>query len=172
MNNKWVCKVFILTFLLSLIFSGISNLVANTFSDIILLLIILLVILIGIIFDSFGVAVLTSTEANFHAMASKKIKGAKEAIYLIKNSSTISSVFNDVIGDICGIVSGSLSAVFTVYVTGVVSLNSLFIAMFVTACTSTITVTGKAYMKNVALNNSDVIVLNIGKVMSFFSKSY
>lgn len=166
MKNNWICKVFLLTFLLSIIFSAISNFIANSFSEIVLLLIIFIVILIGIIFDMFGVAVLTSNEANFHAMASKKISGAKEAINLIKNSANIASVFNDVVGDISGIISGSLSAVFTLYLIGKIDLNSMLISVLVTAITSTFTVTGKAYMKIVAVNNSDSIVLFIGKMIN------
>ncbi len=168
MKNNWIYKVFLLTFLLSIIFSGLSNFVANNFNEIILLLIIFIVILIGIIFDMFGVAVLTCNEASLHAMASKKIKGAKEGILLVKNSANIASLFSDVIGDICGIVSGSLSAVFTVYLCGVVDFNSALLAILVTAVTSTFTVTGKAIMKTVAINNCDNITLTIGKVVSKF----
>lgn len=168
MKNNWIYKVFLLTFLLSIIFSFISNFIAESFNEFILVLIIFLVIVIGIIFDMFGVAVLTSTEANFHAMASKKIKGSKEALALIKSSSKISSIFNDVVGDICGIVSGSLSAVYTVYLCGVLSINSVLLAVLITAITSTFTVTGKAIMKNVGMKNSDKIVLFIGKFISKF----
>lgn len=172
MKNNWILKILILTFFLSLVFSGLSNLVAESFNEVILVLIIFFVTGFGIVFDMFGVAVLTSKEANFHAMASKKVKGSKEAIILIKNSANIATIFNDVIGDICGIISGSLAAVFTVYLVGAINLNSVIIAMIVTAVTSTFTVTGKAYMKIVAMKNSDLIVLNIGKVLSLFSKKW
>ena len=39
-------------------------------------------------------------------MASRKIKGAKETVNLIRNNVKISSFCNDVVGDICGIVMG------------------------------------------------------------------
>lgn len=168
MKKNWIYKILIITFILSLIFSGISNYIANNFNAFILFIIILIVILIGVIFDMFGVAVLTSKEANFHAMASKKVRGAKEALVLIKNSANIATIFNDVIGDICGIVSGSLSAVLTLSLVGVININSVLMAMLVTAITSSITVTGKAYMKTLAVKKSDKIILNIGKFMTFF----
>lgn len=170
MKNKWIYTVFILTFILSLLFGFISNLITSRVDNLFLAVIIIIVIIFGIVFDAFGVAVLTSKEANFHAMSSRRVKGAKEAIKLIKNSANIASLFNDVVGDICGIVSGTLSAVFTVYLVGVVNINSILLAMLVTAFTSTFTVTGKAYMKNVAVKNSDQIVLFIGRVMSIFTK--
>ena len=169
MKNNWIYKVFFMTFILSLIFSGISNFIANTFSEIILLIIIFVVILLGIIFDMFGVAVLTSDEKIFHSMSSKRVRGAKEGVKLIKNSARIASVFNDVIGDICGIVSGSLSAVFTLSVVGYFDINSTVLAMLITGVTSTFTVTGKAIMKTVAVKNSDSIVLFIGKVINILS---
>lgn len=166
-KNNWIYKVFLLTFILSLLFSGISNFIANNFSEIILLIITIIVIIIGIIFDMIGVAVLTSKEASFHAKASKKIKGAKESIALIKNSATIASFCNDVIGDICGIISGSLSAVLTISIAGVINLNSTILAMLITALTSTLTVGGKAIMKRVAMKNSDSIVFTVGKIKNF-----
>ena len=43
----------------------------------------------------------------YHAMSSKKIKGAKKAVSFKKNADKVSSFCNDVIGDICGIISGS-----------------------------------------------------------------
>ncbi len=166
-KNNWIYKVFLLTFILSVVFSGISNFIANNFNNIFLLIITIVVIIIGIIFDMIGVAVLTSKESTFHAKASKKIKGAKESINLIKNSATIASFCNDVIGDICGIISGSLSAVLTLSIAGVINLNSTIIAIFVTAITSTLTVGGKAIMKRVAMKNSDSIVFIVGKIKSF-----
>ena len=111
--NNWLYKVFLLTFILAIAFSAITSVLTNTFNNIVLLIILLVVIFIGILFDMIGVAVLTSNEATFHAMAAKKITGAKESVVLIKNAVKVSSVCNDVIGDICGIVSGGLAAVLT-----------------------------------------------------------
>jgi len=88
-NVNWIYKVFLLSFILSIIFSGISSTMANNFNTIILGIIIIIVIAIGILFDMLGVAVLTSKEANLHAKASKKLKGAKEALSLLKNSTKV-----------------------------------------------------------------------------------
>ena len=86
-NVNWIYKVFLLSFILSIIFSSGSSFVANHANSILLGIIIIIVIVIGIIFDMIGVAVLTSNESSLHAKASKKLKGAKEAISLLKNSS-------------------------------------------------------------------------------------
>lgn len=100
-NTKWFIEVFILTFILSMFFSyvsanGVSNL--NIFSAI---LILILVILIGIFFDIIGVAVTVANEHEFHAKATKKVKGSKDSLKLIKNAPKVANVCADVIGDIC-----------------------------------------------------------------------
>ena len=84
---NWIYKVFLLSFIFSVIFSGVSTVLVENLNTIALTIILIAVIIIGIIFDMIGVAVLTSEEASLHARASKKIRGAKEAISLLKNSS-------------------------------------------------------------------------------------
>ena len=169
-KTKWILTVFILSFILSVIFSGISTAMTNNFHTIILVFVILLVIGIGILFDMIGVAVLTCKESNLHAKAAKKMKGAKAAIALIKNSTKVSSVCNDVIGDICGIVSGSLGAALTLDIVGVINISSVVVTMIVTATISALTVGFKAIFKDVAEKNSDAIVYTVGKVLSIFKK--
>ena len=169
-KTKWILTVFILSFILSVIFSGISTAMTENFHTIILVLVILLVIGIGILFDMIGVAVLTCKESNLHAKAAKKMKGAKAAISLIKNSTKVSSVCNDVIGDICGIVSGSLGAALTLDIVGVFNASSVIITMLVTATISSLTVGFKAIFKDVAEKNSDAIVYTSGKILSIFKK--
>jgi len=170
-NINWIYKVFLLSFILSLLFSGGSSAIANSFNTIILAILIILVIAIGIIFDMIGVAVLTSEEANLHAKASKKLKGAKEAIYLLKNATKVSSICQDVIGDICGIVSGSLGAVLTLNISEYFDWNIVLVTMIVTALISALTVGGKAIFKVIATENADSITHSSGKIISIFSKN-
>ena len=66
---------------------------------------------LGIVFDIVGVAVTAADPRPFHSMAAHREKGAKEALFLLRNASRVSSVCNDVVGDICGIVSGTTAAV-------------------------------------------------------------
>ena len=117
-----------------------------------------------------GVAVLTSNESSLHAKASKKIRGAKEAIYLLKNAPKVSSICNDVVGDVCGIVSGSLGAVLTINIASYFNWNIVIVTTFITALISSLTVGGKAIFKTVATKKADNIVYNVGKTMSFFIK--
>lgn len=100
-NNTWVIFISIITFILSLTFSFISNTAISKLSIIAGLIVLILVIAIGIIFDLIGVAVTVGNEEDFHAQASKKIKGAKTSIKMIRNSAKVSNFCADVIGDIC-----------------------------------------------------------------------
>ena len=166
---SWPIKVFFITFILAAIFSGASNLLADL-NIVTLIIALVIVIVIGIIFDMIGVAALTSKKENFHAMASKKIKGAKEAINLINKSTNVATICNDVVGDICGIVSGGLGAILALSISSSSQLSIVISTILVTALISGFTVGGKALGKNIATKKADKIVLytaKIKKVLSF-----
>ena len=90
-NNTWVIGIAITTFILSLLFSYISNTAISKLNIILGLIVLILVILVGVIFDLIGVAVTVANEEDFHAQASKKIKGAKTSIKMIRNSAKVSN---------------------------------------------------------------------------------
>lgn len=167
-KDNWIIKVFLLTFVLSILFSGVSNVMAASFNDLILFIILIVVIVIGILFDMIGTSSITASEATFHSMSSNKIKGAKEAITLIKNSDKISSVCNDVVGDICGIVSGGLGAVLAISLATKTGINNTLISIFLSAFISAFTVGGKAIFKRIALAKCDEIIFAVGRVKHFF----
>ena len=100
-------------------------------------------------------------------MSSAKVKGAKEALTLIKSGSKISSICNDVIGDVCGIVSGGLGAVLAMSLSTNFGINNTIISVVLSAFISSFTVGGKAIMKNVAMRKADQIIHTVGKVKHF-----
>ena len=100
-NIKWFIEVFVMTFILSMVFSYISTNGVSNLSLIPAILILIAVILVGIIFDIIGVAVTVANEHEFHAKATKKVKGSKDSIKLIKNAPRVANICADVIGDIC-----------------------------------------------------------------------
>ena len=168
-NKKWIVIVFILAFVLSIVFSGVSTVLSNNLNTPLLIIVTLLVVAIGILFDMIGVAVLSCEEAFLHARASKKIKGAKEAIKLVKSAPKVSSVCCDVVGDICGIVSGTLGAVVTLNIANHFNFSATITTILVTAVISALTVGFKAIFKAVATKNADKIILAAGKVVRFFT---
>ncbi len=163
-KDNWIYKVFLMTFFLSLIFSFASNIITSNANLILMILITIMVIAIGIIFDMIGTASLTSSEVTFHAKSSRKIKGAKESLSLIKNSVKVSSICNDVIGDICGIISGSLGAMVAISLAKILNNNITLASIIVSSIISSLTVGGKAIFKQVAIKNCDNIVFIVGKI--------
>lgn len=168
-NLKWVVQVTILSFTLSIIFSFISNIAVSKLSVIPAILILILVIFIGVIFDIVGVAVTVADESEIHAKASKKIKGAKESINLIKNSSKVSNLCADVIGDICGVLSGAISATISLKLTSELGLPDN-IQFFISAIVASFTIGGKAIGKDIAKRNATKILGILGNIMSRISK--
>jgi len=169
-KNNWIYQVFLWTFILSILFSYITNLISFNSATAVTIIIIFLVITTGILFDMLGASCLTSKEATFHAMASKKIKGAKEAIKLIRNSVKVSSICNDIVGDICGIISGGLGAVLAIDIASKFDINLALITMIVSALISALTVGGKAIFKGIAIKNSDKILYSVSKFLYFFKR--
>ena len=114
---KWFITIFITTFILSILFSFISTTAINGLDLIPAIIILIVVILVGILFDIIGVAVTVGKESDFHAKASKKLKGAKTSIKLIRNSAKVANICADVIGDIAGVLSGAISAMIALKIT-------------------------------------------------------
>lgn len=165
-KDNWIYKVFLMTFFLSVIFSYISNSISNKANLFVMIVITVLVIIIGIIFDMIGTASLTSNEATFHAKSSRKIKGAKESLNIIKNSVRVSSFCNDVVGDICGIISGGMGAMVAISLAKFLNNNITLSSIIVSSIISSLTVGGKAIFKRVAIKKCDTIVFVVGKLKS------
>ena len=141
---------------------------AATFNEIVLTILLIITIAFGILFDVIGTAVISANEASFHALNSRRIKGAKQGLFLIKNSSRISSVCNDIVGDVCGIVSGALGAMIAISLSTRFNISNTLISIIVSAFISSMTVGGKAIFKKVALTSADSITLTVSKVLSKF----
>ena len=165
----WFIKIFFTTFILSIVFSFISSNGITNLSLIPAILILLLVILVGIAFDIIGVAVTVAHETEFHAKATKKVKGSKSSIKLIRNAPKVANICADVVGDICGVLSGAISALISMKITEQFGLN--FDLQFVlSALVAALTVGGKALGKGVANNHSTQIVHVVGIVLNKFNK--
>ena len=167
---KWSLKLLLLSFALSLCFAILSEVFLSGTGVIIAVIVIVVFILISIVFDMIAMATTAANIEPFRAMASKKVRGAKEAIRLINNADKVSSISADVIGDICGILSGSAGA--SIIIKIAIESNSalsIIIASLVSAFVASLTIFGKSVCKKYAIDNCDKILLKVGKVMSFFT---
>ena len=165
----WFIKIFFTTFILSIVFSFISSNGITNLSLIPAILILLLVILVGIAFDIIGVAVTVADENEFHAKATKKVKGSKSSIKLIRNAPKVANICADVVGDICGVLSGAISALISMKITEQFGLN-FDLQFILSALVAALTVGGKALGKGVANNHSTQIVHVVGIVLNKFNK--
>ena len=163
---RWVVTIFFVTILISGVISLVSEEIMADSSIAVAFLILLAIVLIGILFDVVGVAVTSADEAPFHAMAARKVPGARESIRLLRQAEKVSSICNDVVGDICGVVSGSASAT----IAAQILRNFQFswpevVGLAMSALVAGLTVGGKAIGKTFAVNSSTKIVHFAGKVI-------
>ncbi len=170
-NHKWVSIVTVSAFIISVILGLITNTVVRDLSVMIAFVVLILVVLLGIMFDIIGMAVATATEVPFHAKSSKRVKGAKESLTLIRNAEKVSSFCNDVIGDIAGVISGGLAATIAISVHHTLPfLTALGANLLMTATVSAVTVGGKALGKNAAITKSYLIVEKCGIIIYSFNR--
>lgn len=163
---QWVITIFLVTIVVSALISLISEEVMASSSIFVAFLILFIIVLIGIIFDIVGVAVTSAVEAPFHAMAARKVPGAKESINLLRQAEKVSSICNDVVGDICGVVSGSASATIAAQVLQHFEFSwPRLVILVMSALVAGMTVGGKAIGKTFAVNSSTNIVHNVGKFL-------
>lgn len=164
-HARWVIRVFLIAVALSASMSLCSGAVLEDAGYVTATLILLLFIALGIMFDIIGVAVTAANPKPFNSMAAHRVKGAKEALYLIRNAEKVASFCNDVVGDICGIVSGSTAAVIVTQLQRDLSTHSVLLSIGITALISGITIGGKALGKTVAINDCTNVVYRVARVM-------
>ncbi|HEX3031154.1 MAG TPA: hypothetical protein VHS59_02760 [Bacillota bacterium] len=159
----------IISFVVAILMSQVSGVVVNDFHNLVLALVLLvLIIIIGIIFDIIGVATTVAESHPFHAKASKKVKGSRQANILISKADKVASLCNDVVGDICGTVSGSLGAaiIFMIYA-GRADTEQTLGATLMTGIIAALTVGGKAAGKKIALEQSEQVVFRVAQVIAW-----
>lgn len=167
-TRLWTLFITIITFFISIFMSFFSNQTMQYATTVVSFLIVFVIIIISILFDLIGTAATAADEAPFHSMASRKLYGAKQAIWLIRNADKVSNFCNDVVGDICGVISGTAAA-FIVYKFsgGNVDAQSSIFGLAITAMVASFTVGGKAFGKSIALNNSNYIIYKVAVVTKF-----
>ncbi|MBR7179651.1 MAG: hypothetical protein IKD27_09090 [Oscillospiraceae bacterium] len=165
-TRKWVITIFLATIVISAAISLASDLVMANSTMIVAAIVLLLIVFIGIVFDIVGMAVATADEKPFHAMAARKVKGARECISLLRNAERVSSICNDVVGDICGVVSGSASATIAAQILRNFELSfASVVPLILSSLVAALTVGGKAVGKGIAVQNCTDIVYHAGQVI-------
>ena len=166
---RWFVTIFLVTIVISATISFVSEEIMSVSGMAVAFLILLAIILVGILFDIVGVAVTSADERPFHSMAARKVRGAREAIALLRNAEKVSSICNDVVGDICGVVSGSASATIAAQILAKSEFSwPMVVSLVMSALVAGLTVGGKAIGKTFAINSSTAIVYSVGKTLYFW----
>ncbi|MBE6916263.1 MAG: hypothetical protein E7471_06515 [Ruminococcaceae bacterium] len=163
-NLSWALWMLPVSFALSFCFNGFAEYSLQGVGLVVAFFILGLVVLLGIVFDILGVATTSATDRPLHAMAARRVNGAKEAIWLLQNTEKVASFCNDVVGDIASIISGVTAAVIITRL----PFQNFWFSLTITALVAGFTVSGKALGKGVAVTYSNNIVFAAGKTIYFF----
>ena len=168
---RWALTAFLMAVTISAVLSLASESLLGGAGLAVALLILLLFIGLGILFDIMGTAVMSADQKPFHSMAAHKVKGARQALMLLRNADRVSSICNDVVGDICGIVSGTTTTVIVVQLQAIFDfIPALVLSVGLTALVSGFTIGGKALGKTFAMRSSTKVVYFAGRVLSLFHR--
>ncbi len=128
---------------------------------------ILVIVVVGALFDMLGVAAAVASETPFHAMASKRLFGARRAISIVRNAERVSSICSDVIGDIAGVLSGAGALAVGAQLSSTMHVTSWhreLVIILLTALTTAMTVAVKAIGKTLAIRVPTPIVLTAARI--------
>lgn len=169
MQRRWkaVLSLTLTTFLLSLILNLGSNSVLSFLPLTLSFMLLLFIIVIGVVFDIVGVSATAGEEAPFHAMASNRLAGAKQAIWLLRHADGVSTFCSDLVGDVAGTLSGAIGVaiVFKINIFSSLSLGETLATTTMVAIVAALTVGGKALGKTVAISKSTAILLIAGRIL-------
>ncbi len=166
---KWAGRIALISLITSFILSYSSESILEGVNYIMATVMLLIVILFGILFDIMGTAVTTASEKVLNSMASRKLKGAKLALYFVSHAASVSNFCNDVIGDICGIISGSMCVLIASGIASDLGRSDItLITVAATSVTSALTIGGKALGKNIAIKYNNNIIYTVSRVCSVF----
>ena len=166
-GRGWALRVFVLAVVLSALLSFFSTTALEGTGYVVAALVLAVFIGLGIVFDMIGVAATSGTEKEFHSMAAHKVRGAREAVWMVRNAEKVSSICNDVVGDICGIISGATGALIVAHITSGVSAGlKVVVSLLITGLVSALTIGGKAAGKGIAVMCSSKVLALCGRVLS------
>lgn len=166
-HRRWVINITIATFIMTFLISYISDVILSNTPIFVAFIILLFIVSLGIIADIVGIAITAVDIHPFNAMSSKKIKGAKTSVALVKNATQVSNFCNDVIGDICGIVSGVTSITIVLQLAAhYPPLNVALMTLVLSSVVACVTVGGKALGKDIAMKHGTDIIHGLSVIIA------
>lgn len=168
-----MAKVSAWTLVLAVVIGFVAQFLLNTLYSLPVSFMVLIgVILLGIIFDLIGTAAAAADIAPLNAKAARRVPGARRGVYLVQHAEQVSNFCNDVVGDISGIVSGTVAALIVIRLAAAWPLPraELYTGILLTALVAALTVGGKAWGKNIAINRSTEVIMLVGVILTRLEK--
>ncbi|HYF91232.1 MAG TPA: hypothetical protein VD969_03190 [Symbiobacteriaceae bacterium] len=157
-----------LSFGLAALVNYIGQAALTSVPALVAMLIVLLLIAIGISFDILGTSVTAADQTPLNAMASKRVAGARQAIWLVKNADRVANFANDVVGDVSGAVTGAAGSTVALQLSGRMNggeLSDTLISLAVIGLIAGLTVGGKAAGKTFAIDHCTEVLTLVGRVL-------
>jgi len=163
---KYLVIIFLGSFVIAAIV-GISSelLLRRTSSLWVAMLFLLTVIGVHVVFDVIGIAATAATEAPHHAKAANRVRGASQAVYLVRHADLVANLANDVVGDVTGTLSGVMAAAIVIDIIRLdptFGTKEIWVSTLMLALVASITVTSKAVGKSFAIQDANKIIAWVG----------
>ncbi len=163
-------RVGLLSFTLAVCVNWVADMALEGAPAVFALLVVVLLISFGVMFDILGTSVTAAEPTPLNAMASKRLGGAKQALWLVRNADTVANFCNDVVGDVTGAVSGAAGSTvaFTLaqsFKGGDLNLVEDIIGLVVIGLIAGLNVGAKAAGKSFAISRSTDVVFLAGRVL-------
>jgi len=165
---RYVLLVTLASFTVTILLSLFSEFAARRLASIVLAVAMLVTIIaINVVADILGTAATAARETPFHAKAAKKVFGAQQGVYLLRNADKVANFANDFIGDIAGTLAGALGISLMVQVSkGLPATDIVILNVLITALIAGLTVGGKALGKHIAIEHANEIIFLAGRVLA------
>lgn len=171
-SKRYIFIVWATSFLLAVVFFWLSEILASKLQNLFLsFLFLVIIILIGIVADIVGTSVTAAREAPFHAKGAKKVPGAQESVFLIRNADRVANICNDIIGDIAGTLSGAMGVALVLQVMlSWPQADQALLNMLMVGAIAALTIGGKAMGKRLALTRSNEVIFLVGELLAAWSR--
>lgn len=166
-------RVGLFSFVLALLVNYSSGVALRYVPVVVAFLIVFLLVFVGILFDILGTSVTAAEAPPLNAMAAKKVAGARQALWLVRNADKVANFANDVVGDVAGAVSGAAGATVALKLTLLLQGSEVIeeaIGLLMIALIAGLTVGGKAAGKSFAIEHATRVVIVAGQVLYWAEK--
>jgi CBS domain containing-hemolysin-like protein len=127
-----------------------------------------LLVIVGVLGDLVGVAAAAADEPSLHAMAAKRLPGARAALHLKRRADRVTSVAGDIVGDIASTISAAAGAAIALRVAAASGWPAELTAAVAIGGVAGLTVGGKAFVKGLALRHANRVLYAVGYVWRWF----